>query len=35
VAPRPPPKAPAKTEICDPPFTIDAQGHKHYKVDCL
>jgi serine/threonine-protein kinase len=35
VLPRPPPKAPAKTEICDPPFTIDAQGHKHYKVDCL
>ncbi|MDP8999336.1 MAG: serine/threonine protein kinase [Myxococcota bacterium] len=27
---------PAKTKIdCDPPFTIDESGHKHYKVSCL
>jgi serine/threonine-protein kinase len=25
----------AKALACDPPFTIDEQGHKHYKVDCL
>jgi serine/threonine-protein kinase len=25
----------AKAMACDPPFTIDEQGHKHYKVDCL
>lgn len=25
----------AKAVACDPPFTIDEQGHKHYKVDCL
>ncbi|HMI88893.1 MAG TPA: serine/threonine-protein kinase [Polyangiaceae bacterium] len=25
----------AKAMLCDPPFTIDEQGHKHYKVDCL
>ena len=25
----------AKATACDPPFTIDEQGHKHYKVDCL
>jgi len=25
----------AKAAACDPPFTIDDQGHKHYKVDCL
>lgn len=24
-----------KTVACDPPFTIDELGHKHYKVDCL
>ena len=24
-----------KGAACDPPFTIDEQGHKHYKVDCL
>jgi hypothetical protein len=28
--PRPP-----KAAACDPPFTIDEVGHKHYKVDCL
>jgi serine/threonine-protein kinase len=25
----------AKAMVCDPPFTIDELGHKHYKVDCL
>jgi serine/threonine-protein kinase len=25
----------AKVTACDPPFTIDEVGHKHYKVDCL
>ena len=20
---------------CDPPYTLDSQGHKHYKVECL
>jgi eukaryotic-like serine/threonine-protein kinase len=25
----------AKSSACDPPYTIDEQGHKHYKVDCL
>jgi len=25
----------AKASACDPPFTIDEIGHKHYKVDCL
>ncbi len=24
-----------KADGCDPPFTIDAQGHKRYKRDCL
>jgi serine/threonine-protein kinase len=24
-----------KSVACDPPFTIDEMGHKHYKVDCL
>ena len=30
----PKPRA-AKSMACDPPYTIDEQGHKHYKVDCL
>jgi eukaryotic-like serine/threonine-protein kinase len=30
----PKPRA-AKSMACDPPYTIDVQGHKHYKVDCL
>jgi serine/threonine-protein kinase len=36
-APRPPTQRShvAKSTDCDPPFTIDEQGHKHYKVDCL
>jgi serine/threonine protein kinase len=29
----PPPKP--KHNDCDPPFTIDANGRKHYKADCL
>ncbi|HEY5243233.1 MAG TPA: hypothetical protein VIJ22_17255, partial [Polyangiaceae bacterium] len=28
-----PPPGPAPD--CDPPFTIDALGHKHYKLACL
>jgi serine/threonine-protein kinase len=27
--PPPPPKD------CDPPYTLDAEGHKHYKLNCL
>jgi serine/threonine-protein kinase len=27
-------KPPAKTN-CDPPYAIDAEGHKHYKPECL
>jgi cytoskeletal protein RodZ len=29
-----PPASPRKTG-CDPPFTIDSAGHKHYKEECL
>jgi hypothetical protein len=29
-----PPSRPAKRD-CDPPFTIDEKGHKHYKAACL
>jgi eukaryotic-like serine/threonine-protein kinase len=32
-APAPPPPPPAN--LCDPPFTIDANGHKSYKRECL
>jgi serine/threonine protein kinase len=28
-------RARAKAAACDPPFTIDADGHKHYKLQCL
>lgn len=28
-------KPPRKPDGCDPPFTIDAQGHKRYKRECL
>ena len=28
-------RARPKSMVCDPPFTIDELGHKHYKVDCL
>ena len=30
-----PSKPTPKADGCDPPFTIDAQGHKRYKRDCL
>jgi serine/threonine protein kinase len=31
----PPPLPPVKKNVnCDPPFTIDSKGHKHYKVEC-
>jgi serine/threonine-protein kinase len=29
-----PPTAPAKA-VCDPPWTLDAQGIKQYKLECL
>ncbi|MBL8609664.1 MAG: serine/threonine protein kinase [Myxococcales bacterium] len=32
------PRAPARTSSgarCDPPFTVDAAGRKHYKVECV
>jgi serine/threonine-protein kinase len=32
--PMPPPRQPAVVD-CDPPFTIDDKGHKHYKPACL
>jgi eukaryotic-like serine/threonine-protein kinase len=33
---RQPTRAPAPANgSCDPPFTLDAVGHKHYKVECL
>jgi serine/threonine-protein kinase len=38
VTPPPRPAARAATKPhpdCDPPFTTDAQGHKHYKLQCL
>jgi len=28
-------RAKAAAAACDPPFTIDADGHKHYKYNCL
>jgi serine/threonine protein kinase len=36
--PAPPPAptpAPARTADCDPPYTIDAAGQKHYKPECF
>ncbi|HWP08996.1 MAG TPA: hypothetical protein VNN72_24810, partial [Polyangiaceae bacterium] len=32
--PRPKAKPAAKTD-CDPPYTIDQDGHRHYKMECL
>jgi serine/threonine-protein kinase len=32
-APKPAPAAPSAD--CDPPFTLDADGHRHYKRQCL
>jgi serine/threonine-protein kinase len=33
--PRPAARGPKAHSECDPPFTTDAQGHKHYKLQCL
>jgi serine/threonine-protein kinase len=39
--PHPPPPPPAtpppkpKPNPCDPPYTVDAQGHKKYKMECM
>jgi serine/threonine-protein kinase len=33
--PRPAARAIKAHSDCDPPFTTDAQGHKHYKLQCL
>ncbi len=33
VAPAPSPPAPKNS--CDPPYTTDEQGHRHYKMQCL
>jgi hypothetical protein len=35
VTPMPTPKTTAALPDCDPPFTIDERGHKHYKPACL
>ena len=29
------PAAKARPSGCDPPYTTDAQGHRHYKMECL
>jgi hypothetical protein len=34
-APRKPPTPSASKPSCDPPFTIDSQGIKKFKVECL
>ena len=31
----PPPPPPPPRPNCDPPFTMDEQGHRHYKRECL
>lgn len=33
-APAPTPTA-AKKANCDPPYTVDEQGHRHYKLECM
>ncbi|MEO6576463.1 MAG: serine/threonine-protein kinase [Polyangiaceae bacterium] len=34
--PRPPSTSPTpKAKDCDPPYTLDSNGRKHYKVECL
>lgn len=33
--PRQDPKPPAPKKSCDPPYTIDSNGHRHYKVECM
>jgi serine/threonine-protein kinase len=30
-----PATTPAPNPDCDPPFTLDERGHKHYKPACL
>jgi hypothetical protein len=32
---RPPAPRPAPRAACDPPFTMDSQGYKHYKRECM
>ena len=32
--PPPPPVTPSRKPNCDPPYTLDAKGHKHFKVEC-
>jgi serine/threonine-protein kinase len=32
---KPPNRLPPTGKTCDPPFTIDADGRKHYKVECI
>jgi serine/threonine-protein kinase len=34
VAPPPAAKGPGFSANCDPPFTLDGQGHRHYKPEC-
>jgi len=33
--PLPPNRPPSAAKDCDPPYTLDAAGHKHYKLNCL
>lgn len=35
VDPLPPPTRLPKVNACDPPYTYDSQGHRHYKPECL
>jgi eukaryotic-like serine/threonine-protein kinase len=38
IAPKPVAKAPAPTAepvSCRPPYTVDADGHRHYKLECI
>jgi serine/threonine-protein kinase len=32
---KPAPPAPAPRKNCDPPFSLDANGHKKYKLECM
>jgi hypothetical protein len=34
-APPRPPTTKKKPDDCNPPYTVDAEGHRHYKVECL
>jgi serine/threonine-protein kinase len=31
----PPPPVTKKPNPCDPPYTVDSQGHRKYKLECL